>query len=101
MRKNQTSTIEPSNAMSNKDDPSYERFKNVASGIQSYAVAGAFVIGGLWALVQFFAVSMPQLKKGLFVQAQLIVKVTGRQERLPNGERGLVAVVDLTNTGSR
>jgi hypothetical protein len=64
-------------------------------------VSIAIAIGGLWAAFQFFTVMLPQLRKELFTQAQVNIKVTAHEEHLAEGSRGLVAVVDITNNGGR
>ena len=74
---------------------SYEAFKNRAAGIQSYMIVIAIAIGGVWAVFQFVS------SHYWFVQAQVNVKVAAREERLPNGQRSVIAVVELTNTGNR
>jgi hypothetical protein len=82
-------------------DPSRERFKNWAAGIQSYVLAIAVLVGGLWTLYRFAAIDRRQVEKELFAQATIDIKIEAKQETLENGEQCVVSIVEIRNSGTR
>ena len=82
---------------------SVERFKDLASGVQSIAVTLAVIIGGIWTLYTFSALgTKAKAEAELFQQAVLAIKVEARQEVLA-GDQGLyiAAIATVENKGNR
>ena len=82
--------------------PSHERFKNLASGIQSLIVSTAVLVGGGWTLYTFRALHLEKrAQQELFAQAQVNVKVLARQESFADCSTCVAADVEITNTGRK
>jgi len=83
-------------------NPPYESFKNLASGMQSWIVSVAVLVGGGWTFYTFVALDMAKrAEKELFAQAQVNIKIAAREEDLGNGRSCVVAIVEVANAGGR
>jgi hypothetical protein len=81
---------------------SYESFKNLAAGVQSWVLTIAVLVGGGWTLWTFRTLQVEErAKKELFAQAQINVDVTAKEELVPSGSSVITATVKVTNTGGR
>lgn len=88
-----------------------ERFKNLASGIQSIIVAIAVVIGGLWTFITFNALQtiksamlgISEQEKALQQQVSIELEIGVRRiASLPNDNNYLLcAIVSIRNAGNK
>jgi hypothetical protein len=83
------------------NDANYERFKNIAAGIQSYILCIAVVVGGIWALFRYKEIDKEVFEQQTFQQAQVDINVTPKQEDLDTGEMYIAATVEIANNGKR
>lgn len=80
--------------------PTFERFKNLGAGVQSWLIGLAVVVGGLWTLYTFGALGTVQRAKlELFQQAQINIKIDAEQLRGCTDGYCIAARVTISNAG--